>query len=187
MARDGGTGDKQLVAYVVPSWSPQRPRPSPTEILTPATLRAHLKSRLPHYMMPSAFVLLEEFPLNANGKVDRHALPAPDVERSAPPAGVLRTLTPTEATIAGIWTSMLSVERVRPEDSFFELGGHSLMALRTMARIREAFGIEVPLRALFEGPTLGKLAEIVDGLVWLSLSQSGPAVPPQSGEEEIAL
>jgi amino acid adenylation domain-containing protein len=187
LARDTASGDKQLVAYVVPAWSPQRPRPSPTEILTPATLRAHLKSRLPAYMMPSAFVLLDEFPLNANGKVDRRALPDPDIERPGAPSAASRPLTPTEATIAGIWISLLNVEHIRPEDSFFDLGGHSLMALRTMARIREAFGIEVPLRALFEGPTLGKLAEIVDGLTWISASKSLPHAPRDAGEEEIAL
>jgi len=185
LARDHGEDGKQIVAYVVPSWSPQRPRPSPTEIVTPATLRAHLKTRLPSYMLPAAFVMLDEFPLTANGKVDRSALPEPVLERTATPRDASTPLTATEARLAEIWIAVLGVERIRVEDNFFELGGHSLMALRTMSRIREAFGIEVPLRALFEGPTLGKLAQIIDGLQWIS--HTGLARPATGGEEEIAL
>jgi amino acid adenylation domain-containing protein len=183
---DEPAGGKQLVAYVVPAWSPGRPQPNPTEVVTPATLRTHLKSRLPPYMMPSAFVLLDAFPLNANGKVDRRALPPPVVEHATPATASATSLSPTEAALAEIWTSMLNVPAVNVNDSFFDLGGHSLMAMRMMTRIRETFGVEVPLRALFEGPTLSGLANIVDGQTWLAASKASPSGPVR-GEEEIAL
>jgi acyl carrier protein len=107
------------------------------------------------------------------------------MERGAAATDASKPLTPTEAKLADIWMAVLGVERLRVEDNFFELGGHSLMALRTMSRIREAFGLEVPLRALFEGPTLGKLAEIIDGLQWIAPASASP--PVTGSQEEIAL
>src|SRR5262249_35500346 len=129
MAADDASGSKQLVAYVVPATAGSGSElTGPTEVLTTATLRAHLRSRLPQYMIPAAFVLLEAFPLNANGKIDRRALPPPTAERACPPAGTDQALTATEAALAEIWQSMLNVEAVGVNDSFFDLGGHSLMA-----------------------------------------------------------
>jgi len=183
---DDATGSKQLVAYVVPAWSASRPQPNPTEVVTPATLRAHLKSRMPPYMVPSAFVLLDSFPLNANGKIDRRALPPPVAEHAATAGTPVSPMSSTEAALAEIWTSMLGVPSVSVNDSFFDLGGHSLMAMRMMTRIRDAFGVEVPLRALFEGPTLAGLASIVDGQTFLAASKDD-ASGPVRGEEEIAL
>ena len=169
--------------------------PADGAILAPATLRAHLKARLPHYMVPAAFVLMDTFPLTTNGKIDRHALPAVSFEGtpSAPPstpgavpeADAGRTLTETEARLAGIWTELLKVEHVGVEDDFFDLGGQSLVAIRAVSRIRDVFGVDLPLRNLFERPTVAGLAEVIDGLSWVAKAQ---APTPEAGErEEIVL
>ncbi|HYL56307.1 MAG TPA: amino acid adenylation domain-containing protein [Gemmatimonadales bacterium] len=171
--------------------------PADGAILAPATLRAHLKARLPHYMVPAAFVLMDALPLTTNGKIDRHALPAVSFEGtpSAPPptAGAAsetdgrRPLTETEARLARIWTELLKVEHVGVEDDFFDLGGESLVAIRAVSRIREVFGVDVPLRDLFERPTLAGLAEAIDGLSWVARAQA-PSLAHEAGErEEIVL
>jgi amino acid adenylation domain-containing protein/FkbM family methyltransferase len=165
--------------------------PADGVILAPAALRAHLKARLPHYMVPAAFVLMHTFPLTTNGKIDRHALPAVSFEGtpSAPPptpgaaaepdAG--RTFTETEARLARIWTELLEVEHVGLEDDFFDLGGQSLVMIRVVSRIRDVFGVDLPLRNLFERPTLAGLAEVIDGLSWVAKAQ---APTPEAGERE---
>ncbi|MFP2903248.1 condensation domain-containing protein, partial [Corallococcus sp. 4LFB] len=143
---------KRLVAYVVAQ---------PGHTVDATTLRNALKGRLPEYMVPSAFVVLEALPLNANGKVDRKALP--NLE-----AGAERTRqyvaprTATEEALTNIWTQVLGVPQVGVEDSFFELGGHSLLATQVVSRIRTAFNVDLPLRALFETPTAAELAVQVD-------------------------
>ena len=123
-------------------------------------LRRHLQSELPDYMVPSSFVLLDSLPVTSNGKVDRAALPEPEPPRSAeegtPPA------TSNEKTMAGLWKEVLGVEEVHLEGNFFELGGHSLLATQLVSRIRTAFGIDIPLRRLFERPTLGDLTAAVE-------------------------
>ncbi|HEX7240319.1 MAG TPA: condensation domain-containing protein, partial [Longimicrobiaceae bacterium] len=122
--------------------------------LVPA-LRAGVRERLPEYMLPSAFVVLESFPVTPNGKVDRQALPAPDVAVSEGAYQAPRT--PSEERMAAIWAEVLGVERVGVEDNFFDLGGHSLLATQVASRVREAFGVELPLRAVFEAPTVAEL------------------------------
>ncbi|MBC7730854.1 MAG: amino acid adenylation domain-containing protein, partial [Bacteriovorax sp.] len=139
LAREDVAGDKRLVAYIV------------GQADTPA-LRSALLQSLPDYMVPSQFVQMDAFPLNANGKVDRKALPAPDLTANA--AVYLAPRTAQEATLAAIWAEVLKIERVGIEDNFFELGGHSLMATQVVSRMRAAFGTDVPLRALFEAPTV---------------------------------
>jgi amino acid adenylation domain-containing protein len=150
-------GEKRLVAYVV----------GEVEV---DTLREHLRGRLPEYMVPSAFVFLDALPLTPNGKLDRKALPAPDLSSSEDRYVAPRT--PVEEALAGIWAEVLKVERVGVEDSFFELGGHSLLATRVVSRIRGEFGIELPLRALFEGPTVAALAPQVEALVLARVEES---------------
>jgi iturin family lipopeptide synthetase A len=160
-------------------------RPPVDGLLTPATLRAHLKAHLPHYMIPSAFVLVERIPLTTNGKIDRQALSTLPLEAKAAGAeDVTGPRTPTETTLAAIWSELLNLPRVGVNDDFFDLGGQSLVAIRAVARIRDAFHVNLSLRNLFERPTVAGLAELIDGLTWIS----EPRAPVDSGDrEEIAL
>jgi acyl carrier protein len=150
LARQEENGQKRLVAYLV-----VRRDQVPGE----TTLREYLKERLPDYMMPSAFVVLDKLPLNANGKIDRQSLPAPEDLSSArayvPPGSA------TEKVVAGIWEEVLQVKQVGVQDDFFKLGGHSLLATQVVSRVREHFKVEVSLRTLFEKPTVSALAEAV--------------------------
>jgi amino acid adenylation domain-containing protein len=123
-------------------------------------LRHHLSQRLPDYMIPQAFVLLDALPLSPSGKVDRRSLPEPDLGER-PPASYEPPRTAAERTIAEIWTSVLRVNRVGIQDNFFALGGHSLLATQAMSRIRHVFGIELPLRTIFEAPTVTALASAI--------------------------
>ena len=157
LAREDTPGDKRLVAYVVAAPN------APATPATPATpedteLRTFLEKRLPSYMIPSAWVFLDGLPLTANGKVDRRALPAPELSRLE--AGAQRTppRTPLEGEVAQVWTEVLGVDRIGVEDSFWALGGHSLLATRVCARLEHAFGVELPLQLLFTAPTLGGFA-----------------------------
>src|SRR5215213_2623175 len=145
------SGEKRLVAYVVPTGSLQA---SSAE-----AMREHLRSRLPDYMTPARFVFIDALPLTPNGKVDRRALPAPEGQNDDPAATYVSPQTPTEELLANIWAHVLQVERVGIRDGFFDLGGHSLLATQVMSRIREAFGFELPLRELFDYPTVRELAQ----------------------------
>jgi acyl carrier protein len=153
VVREDEPGEKRLVAYVVPDGSLAPP--------SPRELRGHLKERLPEYMVPSAFVGLEALPLTPNGKVDRKALPAPEHSAITLESAYVAPRTPVEEALAEIWGEVLRVERVGIHDNFFELGGHSLLATRLMSRLRDAFGVELPLRTLFEEPNIGGLAVVV--------------------------
>ena len=153
LAREDDPGDKRLVAYVVLG----EPRPTGVE------LRASLKERLPDYMVPAAFVVLEALPLTANGKIDRRALPAPEAQAAATREYVVPR-GPVEETLAAVFAGVLRLpqDRVGAHDGFFELGGHSLLATQAVTRIRAALGVELPLRAIFEAPTLSDLAARLD-------------------------
>ncbi|MBA3714471.1 MAG: FkbM family methyltransferase [Pyrinomonadaceae bacterium] len=132
------------------------------QAVSSSELRSFVQQKLPEYMVPSAFVLLDELPLTANGKVDRQALPAPErvrAERTSTP------LTPVEEILAGIWSEVLGVEQVGVHDNFFELGGHSLLLTRVVSRVRGAFQVELPLRSLFEEPTVAKLALMIEDIL----------------------
>ncbi|MEW5925849.1 MAG: amino acid adenylation domain-containing protein [Gemmatimonadota bacterium] len=163
LAREDAPGDRRLAGYVT-----ARPGASPD----PAELRAHLAGRLPAYMVPAALVVLDALPLTAHGKTDRRALPAPGASGGA---AHLPPRTPTEELLAAVWEEVLGVERVGAGDDFFALGGHSLLAARVASRLREAFGAEVPLRALFEAPVLADLAARVDDAL---REGAGVRVPP---------
>ncbi len=148
----GEGDDRRLVAYIVPAVEDD--------------LRSFLRVRLPEYMVPSALVFLDALPLTPNRKVDRKALPEPareDIE--------VAPLSQMEELVAAIWSEVLGVERIGPSDDFFGLGGHSLKVTQILARVRDAFGVELPVRSLFESPTLsGFAARIRDA--------SAPAAPP---------
>jgi amino acid adenylation domain-containing protein len=146
VARAGAPGETRLVAYVVGGAAGE-------------ALRAHLAARLPDHMVPAAFVAMDALPLNPNGKLDRRGLPAPEYGAGAE---YVAPRTPGEEVLAGLWAEVLGVERVGVEDDFLQLGGHSLLAVRLLSRVHEAFGVEVPLRALFEHPTVAALARAVD-------------------------
>ncbi|HXQ73964.1 MAG TPA: amino acid adenylation domain-containing protein [Pyrinomonadaceae bacterium] len=144
--------DNRLVAYVV----------AEDAGVTINELRSYLKERLPEYMVPSVFMMLEEMPLTANGKVDRRRLPEPDTSRPELEAGYVAPATEEEELVAGIWAEVLGLERVGVNDNFFELGGHSLLATTIAARIYELFQLELPLRTLFEAPTVATLAIAIE-------------------------
>ncbi|HEU5136505.1 MAG TPA: amino acid adenylation domain-containing protein [Steroidobacteraceae bacterium] len=149
IAREDAPGDKRLVAYYSAAPSVETEK-----------LRAHLKEKLPEYMWPAAFVKLERLPLTANGKLDRKALPAPDMsalstqEYEAPQGEI-------EATLANIWKELLNVERVGRRDNFFDLGGHSLLTLRLIARVRKMLDRQLTLEDIFDHPTIYALAQLL--------------------------
>jgi amino acid adenylation domain-containing protein len=153
VAREDVPGDRRLVAYVVAADGAP---------LVPAELKAHLGARLPEYMVPGAFVVLETLPLTPSGKVARRALPAPELTTAG--AGYVAPRTPTEELLASVYAEVLRVERVGVAESFFDLGGHSLLAVRVVSRLRDALGVELTVRALFEAPGVADLAERVDAL-----------------------
>jgi SAM-dependent methyltransferase len=141
-------------------------------------LRDFLQRQLPEHMVPSAFVVLESLPLTAHGKIDRRALPEPDWARTRPANTFIAPRTPEEQALAAIWSSLLSGAEVGVEDNFFsELGGHSLLATQVMSRVRDHFQIELPLRLLFENPTVAALAAAIAAARPLA-GASAPALAP---------
>jgi hypothetical protein len=182
--RPSAAGDQLLREQ--PPGAHIRPLSVPDDaILTPATLRTSLKERLPQYMIPSAFVLMERFPLTPNGKIDRHAFPEISHESTRPAArDFVGPRTETEKMLAAIWSELLDVKDIGVNDDFFDLGGQSLVAIKAVSRIRDAFEVDVSLRNLFDQPTVGGLAGTIDGLSWMSKAQA----PATAGDrEEIAL
>jgi len=143
-------------------------------------LRDFLKEKLPGYMIPSAFVLLEELPLTPNGKVDRRALPAPDKSRPVLDVELVTPRTPTEAILAGIWAEVLSLNEIGVLDNFFMLGGDSIQATQLISRVRDTFQIELSLHRLFEAPTVAELSETLDGASRQQFATIRPI--PRNGE-----
>src|SRR5262249_35067910 len=160
LAHEGHAGEKQLaptvsqlVAYIVLN------KPQSAKSLD---LRKYLQARLPDYMVPSLFVMLDTLPLSPNGKVDRRALPAPTDLPSEHQATFVEPRTPLEEILAHIWMRVLGCSQVGIHDNFFELGGHSLLATQVVSHIRQAVNRELPLRALFEAPTIAELAQQIE-------------------------
>ena len=158
LAREDSPGEKRLVAYLVVE---EESTPTTTE------LRSFLKEKMPDYMVPSAFVILEAFPLTPNGKIDRRALPEPHIDRQSE-EGYMAPRNEVERTIAEIWQALLKIEKVGIHDNFFELGGHSLLATQVISRISRAFGVEASLERLFETPTVAGLADYIETIRWTS-------------------
>ena len=169
-------GQTQLVAYAVP-----RPGLSATEMAEPwaTELRGFLRRLLPAYMVPADFVMLDALPLTSSGKVDRRALPAPERDAARPGRPWIAPRTPIEEVLCEIWAQVFSLERVSTGDDFFELGGHSLLATQLVSRIREAFALELPLRALFEAPVLSTLALQVERALRAGEGTAAPPLVPQ--------
>ncbi|HEX2271889.1 MAG TPA: amino acid adenylation domain-containing protein, partial [Pyrinomonadaceae bacterium] len=177
VVRAEGEGEKRLVGYVVAASGAE---------LEVSELRAYLETKLPAYMIPSMFVELMELPLTANGKVDRKALAAAELEFTqtrvyeAPRTAV-------EELLAGIWAEVLGVERVGIHDNFFELGGHSLLATQVISRVRETFRLELPLRSLFEAPQLSDFASTVEQAMREELRVEAPPLVPAGRERVLPL
>ncbi|HEX7893794.1 MAG TPA: amino acid adenylation domain-containing protein, partial [Terriglobales bacterium] len=162
IAREDVPGDKRLVGYVITAAGE----------FDPADLRAWIKARLPEHMVPAAFVQLSRLPLSPAGKVDRKSLPAPEYTRPELESKFESPRNSTEETIAEIWAGILKLGRVGIHDNFFELGGHSLLATQVVSRLRQAFSVELPLRAIFEAPTIAGLSDKVQQLK----SETNPAL-----------
>ncbi len=178
----GAGGGKRLIAYLVP-------REPATGL--PSGLRAWLRQRLPEHMVPQSFVTMAELPLSANGKIDRAALPSPESLEAGGETADEAPRSPEEELLAGIWADVLGRERIGLRDDFFDLGGHSLLATRVVSRIREVFGVELPLRRLFDAPTVAALAvELAVARRQADGGQaSSPSKPPQpvSRDRELPL
>jgi acyl carrier protein len=143
--------DKQLVAYVVMKNGTRDTAP----------LREYLKGQTPAYMVPDTFVPLDSLPLTTNGKIDRRRLSELSKTSQQIDDNFVAPRTQLEEELAGLWTEILKVERVGINDNFFDLGGHSLLATRLIFKLREHFHVELPLRALFEAPTIATLAPVI--------------------------
>ncbi|RCJ26208.1 non-ribosomal peptide synthetase [Nostoc minutum NIES-26] len=177
IAREDIPGEKRLVAYVV-----TYPQVTPTI----NELRQFLKAKLPEYMLPQAFVVLESLPLTPNGKVDRRALPTPDLH-SEQKGKYVAPRTPIEEMLAQIWTQVLKLEQVGIHDNFFELGGHSLLATQLLSRIRNIFKVELPLRELFARATVAELAQSIGQLQQQDLELSTPPILPRTENTQLPL
>lgn len=164
-AVDAGKGDKKLVAYVTPAGG---------QSLDLNEVRNFVKEHLPDYMVPALMVKLDALPLNANGKVDRKALPLPDLSKLRSESERVAPRNPWELQLAYIWQDLLGLEGVGVTDNFFELGGHSLLAVRMLAQIRRRIGQEIPLASLIEAGTIERLANL---LMEKSSRQPSPIVP----------
>jgi amino acid adenylation domain-containing protein len=161
--------ERQLIAYVVPKAS---------AIPTERELRSFLKTKLPAYMLPAAFVVLDTLPLTANGKVDQKALPSPNLTTATETSPTVTPTTSLEAALVELWTQLLGRKQVGIHDNFFELGGHSLLATQLVSRIRDRFQVELPLRSVFETPTIAELAQKMEASRWATQSEAvGLAVP----------
>ena len=175
--RNDQPGDQRLIAYLTAAG----PLPLAHE------LRQFAQLYLPDYMVPAAFVWLDEMPLTANGKVDRRALPAPDYSLTENITAFVKARDPVEELLADIWAGVLGIESIGLTDNFFERGGHSLLATQVISRIRDAFQIDVPVRALFESPTVLDLAEKVRAAMWAQQELSVPPLLPTARDGKLPL
>ncbi|MFN6531147.1 non-ribosomal peptide synthetase, partial [Nostoc sp. ChiSLP03a] len=175
VVREDTPGDKRLVAYIVPQLE---------QTISIGEVRNFLKEKLPEYMLPSAIVILEALPLSANRKLDRRALPAPDLHNQLSDRYVAPR-NPIEEILSVIWAQVLKVELVGIYDNFFELGGHSLLATQLVSRVRNSLKVELPLRSLFAAPTIAELSQNIQQLQQQDLTAS--AILPKARDAELPL
>ncbi len=175
VARSDPGLDRRLVAYLVSDAGLEPPIDQ---------LRAWLRRQLPEYMLPAAFVFLPALPVNANGKVDRRALPTPATRRPRLAGQLVAPRTPVEEILAAIWGQLLGLTSLGVDDNFFALGGHSLLATQVMSRIQRSFDVELPLRTLFEGPTIAQLAESLDQALEIGIGIAAPPILPAGRDRE---
>jgi amino acid adenylation domain-containing protein/non-ribosomal peptide synthase protein (TIGR01720 family) len=177
LAREDEGGDKKLVAYVVAREGEAFSEATPVldscgesfsimtggdSVLLTEDLQAHLRSSLPDYMIPAFFVYVDRLPLTANGKIDRKSLPAPDLSHRQVGDSYVAARTEIEASLCAIWSDVLKMSPIGIHDNFFKLGGHSLLATQVISRIRSVFERDIPLRVLFEEPTIARLGEKIE-------------------------
>ncbi|ARU62662.1 hypothetical protein CBW65_18040 [Tumebacillus avium] len=168
--------DNTLIAYLVAEGE---------HLPDPLQLRGFLSARLPEFMVPTVYLQLDVMPLTPSGKIDRKALPAPEVESSLTvKAEYVAPSTPLEIEVCAIWTEVLQVEQVGVQDNFFTLGGHSLLATRLISRVNSRFGTQLPLRCLFEAPTILQLAALIEGQ---ERTVTAPPILPASRDEHLPL
>jgi amino acid adenylation domain-containing protein len=177
IVREETAGDKRLVAYVV----------TPEGVVTGNELRSYLKERIPEYMIPAAFVMLEAMPLTPSGKVDRRALPAPEVSRAEIENEYVEARTPVEEIVAGIWGEVLGIERIGIHDNFFGLGGHSLLATQVISRLKESLQVEVTLDKMFESPTVAAIASAVEMAQQTAQGQDTASIPRVARDRNLPL
>jgi len=168
----GETGEQRLVGYVVAQ-----------DDVTVGELNNHLRVRLPEYMVPSTIMMLDEFPLTANGKVDRRALPAPDHRSLRTTIEYFAPRNRTEDMLASIFADVLQLRSVGIHDNFFELGGQSLLGMQILSRVRESVGVELVLQTFFEAPTVAQLCERIDAAKNTGVELMPERIPRIAGEE----
>ncbi|RIK32674.1 MAG: non-ribosomal peptide synthetase [Anaerolineae bacterium] len=178
VAREDKPGDKRLAAYLI---SQTEYRPDVGE------LRQFIKLKLPEYMIPSSFMFLEEFPMTPNRKVNRKSLPAPVVHQGESKRSLTLPRNEVEKAIADLWTSVLGISDLDIYDNFFDLGGHSLLATRVIARIRDQYQIDLPLRVIFVTPTIAEIAEAVSTILWATQGSLNTPNTISGNQEEIEL
>ncbi len=166
IARTNGNGEKHLAAYLVPRSSNQ---------ISVEQIRGFLNGKLPAYMVPAQFTMVKSLPLTTTGKVDRTALSNIEPEQSGPAQSSRESRSPVEEVVAAIWSDILRRDGLGVQDNFFDLGGHSLLATQVLSRARDAFNVELPLRNIFEGPTIAGLARNIETA---RAAQVGLRIPP---------
>ncbi|WP_459502279.1 non-ribosomal peptide synthetase [Bacillus sp. C1] len=174
LVREDHPGDKRLVAYVVGEGNTRE-------------WREHIKVQLPNYMVPAHFVEIEAMPLTPNGKIDRKALLALDIQSMSVNSATVSPRTPVEELVASVWSQVLGIENIGVQNSFFELGGHSLLATQVVSRLKEVFQVELPVRELFEYPTVEALAKRLDQLRKGDKKREIPPLIPMERGEVIPL
>ncbi|MFL5537701.1 MAG: AMP-binding enzyme, partial [Longimicrobiaceae bacterium] len=177
-ARPDPAGTRRLVAWVVPASA---------QGMDPAALRGWLAARLPEWMVPAAWVVVDALPITPNGKLDRAALPDPDGHAHAAAAEYVEPSTDTERELAAVWREVLQVERVGAGDAFFALGGHSLLAMQLASRVHQQLGVELPLPAFFDHPRLADMAARIDEAREAELATLLAEVEEMTDEEARAL